>query len=393
MYFFHKLTLAFMAGITANLVCLADRPAVAPEHWIESRKQLKEPSDVKSKSRAAEVHRLVFKALETEASEGSRLRFFCGIERIRDLDQRLLNPFSENSFPKNMIIAIYDEDGHFLQTVPSNDNRPIDIDDPYRVSLIPGETRGRVIEIFTSPTSGKWSSLFVSLKPGHYKFQLIACERFYMGNQIEHAQSEWDKNQWRIEASLESARSHIQVIQIKKGPPNPPDAEIDDDDPKLLAVLDLKNRAEELAEIGASKPHFVFTLTNLSRSRSIGLIAPFSQPPTELPNPIRWSFSKVGSWKYNPKKITAFGGGTLPLQRSDFVILPPQGMVSHRFVGVPNESGEYEMKVELRDGIVIDPNRLEVLRTGDPNIGWKLGGVAPGVIHDDSILERKFTIK
>ena len=387
-----RIVFGCLLGILASEVSLAESPSGASAHWTESRKQLREPIDVKSNNRAAEVHRLVFKALETEVSDGSRLRFFCGIERIRDFDQRLLNPFSETSFPKNMIIAIYDEDGHFLQAVPSNDNRPIDIDDPYGVSLIPGETRGRVIEISSSSAPGNGGSLFASLKPGLYKFQLIACGRFYMGNQIEHARSEWDKNRWRIEASLECARSHIQVIRIKNGPPAPPDAEPDDDDPKLLSVLDLKYRADELAEIGTSKPHFIFTVTNLSRSRSIGLIAPFSQPSTELPNPIRWSFSRVGSWKFNPKG-TALGGGAVPPQRSDFVILPPLGMVSHRFGGVPTESGEYEMRVELRDGIVIDPEKLEVLRTGDPKLGWKLGGGSPDVVHPDSIVERKFTIK
>ena len=392
MCFFQKIFLACIAGITANAVSLADRPATVPVHWIEARKQLREPSDVKSKNRAAEVHRLIFKTLETEVSEGSKLRFFCGIERIRDFDQRLLNPFTETSFPKNMIIAIYDEDGHFLHSVPSNDDRPIDIDDPYRVSLIPGEMRGRVVEISISSAPDNGSSFFASLKPGTYKFQLIACRRFYMGDEIEHARSEWDKNRWRIEATLEGARSDIQVIRITKGPPAPPDVQVHDDDPKLLAVLELKNRAEEMAENGQSKPHFVFTLTNLSRSRSIGLIAPFSQPPSELPCPIRWSFSKVGSWKFDIK-ARALGGGAGQPQRSDFVILPPQGMVSHRFGGVPTERGEYEMKVELHDGIVIDADKLEILRTGDPKVGWRLGGVAPDVIHADSVLERKFTVK
>ncbi|MEI8017844.1 MAG: hypothetical protein WCH39_06550 [Schlesneria sp.] len=387
-----KIVFSCLVGILANTLTLAQRPAFAPAQWIESRKQLREPSEVKTKNRAAEVHRLIFKTLETEVCEGSKLRFFCGIERIRDFGQRLLNPFSETSFPKNMIIAIYDEDGHFLQSVPSNDNRPIDIDDQYRVCLIPGETRGRVIEISTSSASGNGDSLFASLKPGVYKFQLIACARFYMGDEVERARSEWDKNGWRIEASLECERSDIQVIRVTKGPPAPPDAEPDDDDPKLLAVLELENQAEELAEIGTSKPNFIFTLTNLSRSRSIGLIAPFSQPCTELQNPIRWSFSKVGSWKFNPKG-TALGGGAVPPQRSDFVILPPLGMVSHRFGGVPTESGEYEMRVELGDGIVIDPEKLAVLRTGDPKLGWKLGGVVSDVIHPDSIIERKFTIK
>ena len=387
-----KIVLGCVFGILANAVSLAERPVDAPAHWIEARKQLRMPIDVKSDIRAAEVHRLIFKTLETEVSEGSKLRFFCGIELIRDFCQLLLNPFSETSFPKNMIIAIYDEDGHFLQSVPSNDNRPMDIDDPYRVSLVPGEMRGRVVEISMSSVPGSGNSLFVPLKPGSYKFQLIACRRFYMGDQIEQARSEWDKNQWRIESSLEGSRSNIQEIRVTKGPPAPPDAEPHDDDPKLLAVLDLKNPAEELAEIEQSNPHFIFTLTNLSSSRSIGLIAPFSQPSTELPNPNRWSFIKVGSWKFNPKG-PALGGGTIPPQRSDFVILRPLGTVSYRFGGVPTESGEYEMKVELRDGIVIDPDKLEVLRTDDPNIGWKLGGVSPEVVHPDSIVEQKFIIE
>ena len=79
-----KIVLGCVFGILANAVSLAERPVDAPAHWIEARKQLRMPIDVKSDIRAAEVHRLIFKTLETEVSEGSKLRFFCGIELIRD---------------------------------------------------------------------------------------------------------------------------------------------------------------------------------------------------------------------------------------------------------------------------------------------------------------------
>ncbi len=90
-----------------------------------------------------------------------------------------------------------------------------------------------------------------------------------------------------MDVSLEEARSDRQEIRVTNGRTAPADAASDDDDPKMLAVLDLKNRAEELSEIEQSNPHFVFTLTNLPRPRPIGPIAPFSQKTTELLNPIR----------------------------------------------------------------------------------------------------------
>ncbi len=89
-----------VVGILANAVSLIEHPVDALAQRIEARKQLWEPIDVKSENRAAEVHRLIFKTLETEVNEGSKLRFFSGIERMRDFGQRLLNPFSDTSFPK-----------------------------------------------------------------------------------------------------------------------------------------------------------------------------------------------------------------------------------------------------------------------------------------------------
>ncbi len=67
-----------------------------------------------------------------------------------------------------------------------------DVQDHYMVSLIPGEMRGRVVVISMTYVPVKGNSLFVPLKPGTHKLQLITCRRFYMGDQIEHVRSEWD---------------------------------------------------------------------------------------------------------------------------------------------------------------------------------------------------------
>ena len=86
-------------------------------------------------------------------------------------------------------------------------------------------------------------------------------------------------------------------------------------------------------------------------------------------------------------------GNEWPKQRSDFVLIPPQGIAACRVGAAPTQPGEYAKSVDLVRGIVTDDQKLAVLQFGDPEIGWTLRGVDKNVIHQDSILAVKVLLK
>ena len=349
-------------------------------YWTTSRKRLRKPSEINPFTAAARSHRLILETEGHEVSENQTLKVMCGVESLGI--QPLLNPFTFESFPRNVVLAVYDENGQFLQAVPSHRSLPRDADDQRGVVVKFNEMRGKWIDVGIDLSDVPQNPFALRLQPGNYQLQLIACERFFMGDFAEHGSIEAKGH--GSKAKTEAARSEVIPFRVvSKGDPPPATVDVMPDEPKLLASLAVKPCPEHHPELRFGKWYCVLTLTNLSRTRSIGLIDPFSRRSMHFPHPIQWLYHSSGNLKRDSREVSP---SIIPLYRRDFVIIPPRGVASGVVGWVPNDRSETLVSVKLDDGIVIDEEKLSILREGDPAVGWTLGGTAENVIHPDSVL-------
>lgn len=349
-------------------------------YWATSRKRLRKPSEINPFTAAARSHRLVLETDVQEVSEGQTFRVMCGVESLGH--QPLLNPFTTESFPRNVVLAVYDEMGQFLQAVPSHQSVPPDKDDQLGYVVKFNEMRGKWIDVSIDLSDTPQNPFALRLKPGNYQLQLIACERFFMGDFAEDGPLEARGH--GSKAKAEAARSELVPLRVVSKADSPPvmnDAM--SDELKLLATLAVKQCPKNHPEARFGERYYVLTLTNLSRTRSIGLIDPFSQRRRHFPHPVQWRSQSDWSRDSDSRDISP---RMFPSYRKDFVIIPPQGVASAIVSWVPNNPGERVLSVNLDDGIVIDEEKLAILRSGDPAVGWTLGGTDEKIIHPDSVL-------
>lgn len=370
----------------------AHKPYRVPADWTVIRKILRQPAEIDWHAHAAFAHRLILQTEQTEVSPGENLRFYCAVGNISAHNEPLLNPFSETAFPRNIAILIYDNEGNFLHSLSVEDSTPTTADDRCGVSLRRKETRGKLVQIAIAKQGNSRSTFSVELQPGIYQFQLVACARFFMGGTLRHDPNAIREKEWGTRPNLEEARSELVSVTITAGPPPPPEIEPElDEPPKLLASLQIKDIPFEEPRGSSFRQQYVLTLKNTSITKTIGVIDPFSRGLRPPVHPVRWIEQKVGGFRHD--------SGQRPVpdawvsKRSDFVILPPQGISSCRIGGVPITAGKYEISVDLLNGIVIDSEKLEILRNGDPELGWMLGGDSSDVLHPLSIVRQKVVVK
>ena len=387
---------------------LANGPGTAAslqQDWMISKTEFREPEEVVSRVLATRVHRLVLKAVYEKVSEGSNLRLLLSVERFEWSDEsiyvQLLNPFTNVSFPRNMIVAVYNEDGEFVDSFPSansDSGSPEDQDDFNSICLKHGETRGKYVNVTIGPAANSRAAFFLPLKQGTYRFQLIASGRFFMGNFFDKEDTRPFEEKWRAISKQEGKRSDVVTIHVTADPVPAIVPQSDDDDLKLLATVELVQPVDDETSMSPEYPYMLYALTNCSRSRSIGIIEPFLGRCLNLLPPNYWVIAEKSSlqqeWKRSWNSRESTFSSAWPPDRSSFVILPPDGFASRRMPGASIQEGEYEVSsVGLIDAIVTDPDKLEILRTGDTEVGYKLGGADAGVIHPDSVLTKHFIVK
>lgn len=358
----------------------------SPRDWTVSRKHLRQPDQVKSDGAGSLRQRLMLELPEPTVSRGDTLRLLCGVGLIGHGDL-LVNPFTTATFPKNIALAVYDENAQFLASLPSEDKRPPDVDDAHLVKLKFYELRGKWVEVRIGSQPSATSDFVLPLSPGDYQIQMIACERFFLGDGIAYFEQKKDPNDaYRIDPRNEAARSNIVRFRVTNTPPSPPVADPDPNEPpKLLTSFDFKEYPGSLQDVEACR----FTLTNQSYSRFIGLIDPFHPDSKPFELPVRWTRRERGRTFTNGGE--AYNRWDWRPQRSEFVILPPRGVVSNMVGVVTSRRGEDQIRVDPLKGIVIDEWKLDVLRSGNPTKGWFIGGVSPDTLDPKSELQRNLT--
>ena len=358
------------------------------DDWTITRREIRKPSDVKGYTAASRCHRLILDAADGGGMTRGRMRLLCGVENVNGSDHALLNPFTRYSFPMNIALVVYDVNGRFVLSYPSASTIRPSADDLFGAKLRQGEMRGRFVHVLRTTDATSNCDSEISLDPGEYQLQLVACDRFFMGEPPKADHIDDDKG--RV-AGREAVRSEILRINVSS---NPCELPADDapqlDEPKLLARLEIKEwqtNAPKMAAISC----YVLTLNNISNTRMVGVIDPFSSRSIAAGHPVRWIYKENGVLCFDSSEPGM--GNEWPKQRSDFVLIPPQGIAACRVGAAPTQPGEYAKSVDLGRGMVIDNQKLAVLRFGDPEIGWTLGGVDKNVIHKDSILAVKVLLK
>ena len=394
MRLFSPSVFVFSAVMAIVITIVEHAPIDASEgdhDWVISRRSLVEPENVRF-AYPIKRYRLICEVQEAEVTQGENIRLFVGVECLSDNGDELLNPFSEESFPANMAISIFDELGNFVQSGPATSNDCPERDDLKGCPMMEGEMRGRFIEISTSIPESDSGSPSAQMAIGTYKLQLVVNQRLFMGRFFSRLRGRAEFERYRADACREAARSNIATLRIVNNRPLPVSIATPEQktDVKLLAMLGLKARLVPHPHLDASKYQYVMTLRNLSRTESLGFIDPFNRKPACYVRPIRWNLCKNCEWNYDD-------GGPGPLQswmlfRSQFLILPPNSVASYRFGGVPTEHADYETRVELLPGVVVDQKEIEILRSGNMHLAFSLGGASPDVLHSDSALSLKFFI-
>jgi hypothetical protein len=159
----------------------------------------------------------------------------------------------------------------------------------------------------------------------------------------------------------------------------------------LHAVLEIEQPGENKS-LPFTNAQAKLTLRNVSEDGFVGLIDPFLWMIYQHEHqPIRWRIRNID--RPADKIPTAIGiSRRLPLT-SDFVILPPQGVAACRIGILPNRRGRYEVSVDLSGGIVAEQDKVQILKTGDPFMSFRLGGADAHVLRNDSITKCPFTVK
>ena len=361
------------------------------DSWMISCKEFRKPDEVAQHLLSTAEHRLICAAVDPGPHNGTTIRLLLAVERIRGSGHYLLNPFTEEAFPRNLLLAIYDEDGKFVQSLPNSVDSPTDCDDSHFGVLSGGELRGKYIEISTDQSRNPANPFSVSLKPGKYKFQLIACGRFFMGDSFTTDHPYQIDGQWGPISEGEESRSAPVSIRIVDPPPGAREVKKKVDELKLLSVLEVDEVTEECQHDQFGKRCVLHRLENRSQSKTIAVIDPFYHGFWEMQQPVRWIIHEKGKRSIDRGRPSIGKSGIV--QRSLFVFLPPNG-VAWSWIGIhPEKKGEYDIEVRLLDGIVVDPKKMAVLRFGDPVKGYCLGGVDRDVIDPDSIMSVRFVVE
>ena len=356
--------------------------------WTITRKELRKQSEVKGYTAASRCHRLILSDVDGGGIARCKIRLLCGVENVNGSNHPLLNPFTRYSFPRHIVLVVYDVNGQFVLSYPSRCTTRPSADDLFGTKLRQGEMRGRFVHVQRTTEATSNCDSEISLEPGEYQLQLVACDRFFMGEPPKADHMDDDKGRF---AGREAVRSEILRIKVSSNP-----CELPADDapqlaePKLLARLEIKEwqtNAPKMAAISC----YVLTLNNISNTRMVGVIDPFSSRSIAAGHPVRWIYKENGVLSFDSSEPGT--GNEWPKQRSDFVLIPPQGIAACRVGAAPTQPGEYVKSVDLVRGIVTDDQKLAVLQFGDPEIGWTLRGVDKNVIHQDSILAVKVLLK
>lgn len=365
--------------LVAPSLCTAAEDIAPVKSWLATRQRLRWPEYITATTFAAECHSLKLDVITGEVGRGGILRVLCSIERVKGHGEKLVNPFATRSFPRSVALVIYDSKGQFVQSLPRDAKASVNVDDDTLVALKHREMRGKIVEIELSRQSEVGSEMSLSLQPGMYQLQLVACRRFFSGGWIAYAHDKGVKVAEIADGEAEEKRSNIVRFTVPEDAPRRmPQA---DETDHLIAVC-LKTLDSSRHQ---PKPNTIvdciLTVQNLSRTRSIGLIDPFSAAPREYIHPVRWVLEIDGA-RFDTNDLSP----RYPFRprRSDFLIRPPGGLAGGLVGAIPSDAANYKLSVDINKGLVIDDAKLEVLRAGDPEVGWTAGGVDPSVISPDS---------
>lgn len=353
--------------------------------WLSSAKTVKAPTAVK-RGVTTDRYRFLLRASENEVPSGGVVRLFCGVERISGYGDPVLNPFTRVAFPRNIVLAIYSEAGELVHLFPPDRGSSAAGDDFSEFVFESDEMRGKWIDIHVGPPKDDLDLPSIELPVGKYQFQLIACERFLMGNLSGPSPRGIQGQKAPARAEVEAGRSDVVAVTVL--PAQSPESGSDFkpvDELRLLARLEVKECLSPYKSLPKPTQRYYFTVTNLSRSGRIAIIDPFgARDQQEFHHPIRWIYESKGDWILDSAKRSV-NAPFIP-RRSDFVILPPGGVASRGLGWIPTSPSEYKLSVDLLKGIVLDPEKIAKLETGDIREGWTLGGATPDVMHPDSIL-------
>ena len=374
--------------IAQDFYVVAGPVCATSDDWTITRRELRKQSDVRGHTAASRRHRLILVAAEGGDIARGKMGLLCGVENVNGSGHPLLNPFTRYSFPRSIALVVYDVNGQFvLSYPPENTTRP-SADDLFGTQLRQGEMRGRFVHVQRRTEAASNCDSEISLDPGEYQLQLVACDRFFMGDPPKADRIDDDKGPFAVR---EAARSEILRINVSSNPCELPADETPKlDEPKLLARLEIKEWQTNVPQMAAISC-YVLTLNNISNTRMVGVIDPFSSRSIAAGHPVRWIYKENGVLSFDTSEPGT--GNEWPKQRSDFVLIPPQGIAACRVGAAPTQPGEYAKSVDLVRGIVTDDQKLAVLQFGDPEIGWTLRGVDKNVIHQDSILAVKVLLK
>lgn len=380
------------------------RSGKVPPDWTVTRQQFREPLAQNQSRKFYEVvnYRLICDPQAEVVEQDQPIRLRVGVVNVADAGESMLNPFIDDAFPRSLRIAVFDESNQFVGLLPRQEKKD-EVDEESTYEFHKDEMRGKFVDVSTNAAGDKQDPFYISLKPGRYKFQLVACGRFFFADLVHALEQDINKVEakWQIALDLEVARSAAASVRvIERGDATAKLSEkptqgslelIESDWPKLLSVVTINEKVAESAQKVSRYFEVSLTLTNTSTTNFIGAIDPFLWLMGQDDPPIAWTVREFGKPDRNPHKAPF--GHRWACRRSDFIILPPQGIASCTVYRFPRKPGRFEVSVDLKRGIVIDPQKLDYLERGDPLIGLRMGGVDAKTIHPASILSRKIVIE
>lgn len=322
--------------------------------------------------------RLICEPSQRRFALNQPIEVFLGIERVDDVPgnvansrAKLSNPFSEESFPAHLRVAVFTAEGRFEAWLPSD--RAADADESKgagketSVGLLAGERRGRHC-VLANPGE---------LTVGVHQLMLIATGEFYApGTTLDQYDEiirsrasigiggtalagEDDRKKWAGAELDRSPTVAIEVVregEIECEPQLPERPEV-----QIKAVLEIIQQQVVVHETDERNVSWEIrlTVTNLSTSTPVMLVDPFRASPNAGKQLINWSLRRPGREK--PDWIGVPIMSRPGHNREDFVFLPPRGTASGlvRVTRWHVDPGQHEIGVNLNRGIIADPTIIK----------------------------------
>lgn len=383
-----SILLAFCSQCISEEQATTKRPL---DVWTVSRTEYREAGKHARYYHHHSKYRLICVPGRTTLLRGEGIKLLVGVERVGSDGDALVNPFCDEMFPSNLRIAIFDEQNRFVAILP-RDSTDKKASDETRYTLKLNEMRGRHVEVCTDGNDLELRPFAIALQPGTYKFQLVACAKFFIGDVSSDSKS---AERRELLTQLEVMRSDVATVSITEDErAKSSEAKYVNTERQLSAILELRKNVERPASTSEVPGDIYLTLTNLSKSASIGVIDPFFWRFCEDQPPVYWHLRKRGMGE-SDFLVRSHSGSRWPQLRSDFVVLPPQCVASCR-VKLPVRplgKGDFDLSVDVTGGLVTDSEKVDVLRNGDPRIGYAIGGAEWSALNGSSITQCHFSIE